>query len=82
MTRRRLYIQKEEGKPEFDLWLELENQYTAVPEIRICYNSQQGKEAIVNLTLSTATRLQKALEEIIEKCNEPFEDYVSEEVND
>ena len=83
MTRRRVYIQKEEGKPEFDLWLELDNQFTAVPEIRICYNSQNGKDSIVNLTVMTATRLQNALDEIIKKCSEPVEDYVTEaKVND
>lgn len=84
MTRRRIYIQKEEGKPEFDLWLELDNQFTAVPEVRLCYNGQNGKETLLNLTTPAATRLRNALGELIQKCNAPFDEYVSEseEVND
>lgn len=82
MTRRRVYVQYEEQKPEFDLWLELDNQFTAVPGIRLCYNGQNGKETIVNLTVTTATRLQNALEELIQRCTKSFEDYASEETND
>lgn len=83
MTRRRIYIQKEEKNPEFDLWLELNNQFTAVPEIALCCNGENGKETIVSLTAMTAARLHKVLEELIAKCSEPVEDYVTEtEIDD
>ena len=79
MTRRRLYIQREEGKPEFDLWLELDNRFAAVPEIRMCYDGREGKATILTLTTATVTRLNAALTELLDLCSVPFDDYVPEE---
>ena len=82
MTRRRIYIQREEGKPEFDLWLELDNQFAAVPEIRMCYDGREGKETILTLTTATVTRLKNAVTELLDLCSKPFDDYVPEPEND
>lgn len=78
MTKHRYYIQKEAGKPEFDLWLEMNDKYSAVPEINIYYSGKNSKDLIMNLALPTATRLLKALTEMLDICTKPFEDYVSE----
>ena len=81
MTRRRLYIQKYPAEPSYDLWLEVEKIYQEVPVINLCFNDkEQGqKRILVTLTQSAAIRMVNGLNELIEKCSKPLEDYVSEE---
>ena len=83
MTKRRLYVQKVAGKPEFDLWLEAANTQTDIPEIRFCFNRQDTEEPekgiAMSVTVPTAARMVKALEDLIGSCSEPVEDYAVEE---
>ena len=79
MTKHRYYIQREAEKPEFDLWMEMNDEYSAVPEIHICYTGKNRKEVILNLALPTAIRMYKALTEMLDLCSKPFDDYVAED---
>lgn len=78
MTKRRVYIQKDSRDPIFDLWIELENSTESEPYINLCYNGEKGKEIIVNLTPATSERLINGMKELLQKCYEPIEDYVTE----
>ena len=79
MTHRRLYIKKTDDKTDYDLWLETEGHLTGTPSINIYTDFHGGKELILNMSVSTASRLRAALDELIRKCTEPFEDYVLED---
>ena len=78
MTRRRVYIQKDSRDPIFDIWIELEDSTESEPYINLCFNGEQGKEIIMNISIATAKRMINGLKEMTEKCFEPIEDYVVE----
>lgn len=79
MTRRRVYIQKDSRDPIFDLWIEVENSTESDPYINLCCNGEDGKAIIVSLTPATAARMINGMNELLQKCYEPIEDYVVEE---
>ena len=78
MTRRRIYIQKNDEDQVTDLWLELEDSTMSDPYINLCYNGENGKEIIISLTPATAARMINGLDGLLKHCYEPIIDYIAE----
>lgn len=78
MTRRRVYILKNNKNPEEDLWVEMDNATSAVPIFSIYCEGEEGKQKLITLTTAMANRMMRILEDMLNYSNKLIEDYALE----
>ncbi len=61
----RTYIQKDDENPVWNIWVEVKNHDREDPKISIYCNGKEGKEHILTLSVVSALRLERTIDEIL-----------------